>query len=120
MIADALRALRHRNFRLFFCGQSLSLIGTWMTRLATSWLVYRLTGSPFLLGVVSFASQIPTFVLGPILPALLLTHLHAPWGDRELLNLTRSFNRKPVATKLFLDGRDVVRHLPDRAESHLA
>jgi MFS family permease len=66
MIADALRALRHRNFRLFFCGQSLSLIGTWMTRLATSWLVYRLTGSPFLLGVVSFASQIPTFVLGPV------------------------------------------------------
>jgi MFS family permease len=66
MIIDALRALRHRNFRLFFCGQSLSLIGTWMTRLATSWLVYRLTGSPFLLGVVSFASQIPTFVLGPV------------------------------------------------------
>src|ERR1700733_13854417 len=66
MIADALRALRHRNFRLFFCGQSLSLIGTWMTRLATSWLVYRLTGSPFLLGVVTFSSQIPTFLLGPV------------------------------------------------------
>ena len=45
MKIDALRALRHRNFRLFFCGQSISLIGTWMTRLATSWLVYRLTGS---------------------------------------------------------------------------
>jgi MFS family permease len=62
---NALRALRHRNFRLFFCGQSLSLIGTWMTRLATSWLVYRLTGSSFLLGVVTFAGQIPTFLLGP-------------------------------------------------------
>src|SRR5580692_6415779 len=66
MPMDALRALRHRNFRLFFCGQSLSLIGTWMTRLATSWLVYRLTGSTFLLGVVTFSSQIPTFLLGPV------------------------------------------------------
>ena len=65
-IPDSLRALRHRNFRLFFCGQSVSLIGTWMTRLATSWLVYRLTGSSFLLGVVTFASQIPTFLLGPV------------------------------------------------------
>jgi MFS family permease len=62
----ALRALRHRNFRLFFCGQSLSLIGSWMTRLATSWLVYRLTGSSLLLGVVSFAGQIPTFFLAPV------------------------------------------------------
>ncbi len=65
MKIDAIRALRHRNFRLFFCGQSISLIGTWMTRLATSWLVYRLTGSSLLLGVISFASQIPTFLLAP-------------------------------------------------------
>ena len=56
---EALRALRHRNFRLFFFGQSVSLVGTWMTRLAASWLVYRLTGSTFLLGVISFAGQIP-------------------------------------------------------------
>src|SRR5580700_3846379 len=62
----ALRALGHRNFRLFFCGQSVSLIGTWMTRLATSWLVYRLTGSSFLLGVITFAGQIPTFLLAPV------------------------------------------------------
>ncbi len=65
MKIDAIRALRHRNFRLFFFGQSVSLIGTWMTRLATSWLVYRLTGSSLLLGVISFASQIPTFLLAP-------------------------------------------------------
>jgi MFS family permease len=64
--AYPLRALRHRNFRLFFGGQTISLMGTWMTRLATSWLVYRLTGSPFLLGVVGFAGQIPTFVLAPL------------------------------------------------------
>jgi MFS family permease len=63
---DVLRALRHRNFRLFFSGQSVSLVGTWMTRLATSWLVYRLTGSTFLLGIVGFAGQIPTFLLGPV------------------------------------------------------
>jgi len=61
----ALRALAYRNYRLFFGGQSVSLIGTWMTRIATSWLVYRLTGSPVLLGVVGFAGQIPTFILGP-------------------------------------------------------
>jgi MFS family permease len=64
-IAHAWRALRHRNFRLFFGGQTISLIGTWMTRIATSWLVYRLTGSALLLGTVSFAGQIPTFLLAP-------------------------------------------------------
>ena len=65
-ISHAWRALRHRNFQLFFSGQSISLIGTWMTRLATSWLVYRLTHSALLLGVVSFAGQIAAFVLAPL------------------------------------------------------
>jgi MFS family permease len=60
------RALRHRNFRLFFTGQSISLIGTWLTKVATAWLVYRLTGSAWLLGVVGFAGQIPTFLLAPL------------------------------------------------------
>jgi MFS family permease len=64
--SHAWRALRHRNFRLFFGGQSISLIGTWMTRIATSWLVYRLTHSALLLGTVGFAGQIPTFLLAPI------------------------------------------------------
>jgi MFS family permease len=63
--AHVWRALRHRNFRLFFGGQSISLIGTWMTRIATAWLVYRLTKSALLLGTVSFAGQIPTFLLAP-------------------------------------------------------
>jgi MFS family permease len=62
----AVRALRSKNFKLFFAGQGISLIGTWMTRIAMSWLVYRLTGSAALLGVVGFASQIPAFVLGPV------------------------------------------------------
>ena len=64
--SHAWRALHHRNFRLFFGGQSISLIGTWMTRVATSWLVYRLTKSSLLLGTVSFAGQIPTFLLAPL------------------------------------------------------
>jgi MFS family permease len=61
----AWRALRHRNFKLFFLGQSISLIGNWMTRLATTWLVYHLTHSALLLGVVGFAGQILTFMLAP-------------------------------------------------------
>ncbi|HVW83141.1 MAG TPA: MFS transporter [Bryobacteraceae bacterium] len=65
-LSFALRALRARNYRLFFTGQGISLIGTWMTRIAMSWLVYRLTGSAVLLGIVGFAGQIPAFVLGPI------------------------------------------------------
>jgi MFS family permease len=59
------RALRYRNYRLFFIGQGISLIGTWMQQIALSWLVYRLTDSVFLLGAVTFSSQIPSFLLGP-------------------------------------------------------
>jgi MFS family permease len=59
------RALRYRNYRLFFGGQIVSLVGNWMTTVATSWLVYRLTGSAWMLGVVGFAGQIPSFALAP-------------------------------------------------------
>ena len=62
----AVRALRHRNFQLFFAGQAISLIGTWMQTVAQSWLVYRMTGSALLLGTVGFASQIPVFIMAPI------------------------------------------------------
>jgi MFS family permease len=64
-MSHAWRALRHRNFQLFFFGQSISVIGNWMTRLATTWLVYRMTHSALLLGLVSFAGQIVSFALGP-------------------------------------------------------
>src|SRR5438067_9379921 len=64
-VAFMLRALSHRNYKLFFSGQSISLIGTWLTRIATSWLVYRLTGSELLLGVVGFAGQVPMLILTP-------------------------------------------------------
>ncbi len=62
----ALRAVKHRNFRLFLVGQLISLTGTWMQSMAQSWLVYRLTGSPFLLGLVSFSGQFPLLALGPL------------------------------------------------------
>jgi MFS family permease len=62
---ELLRALQSRNFRLFFIGQSVSLVGTWMQQLAAAWLVYRLSGSPLLLGVTGFASQIPILFLAP-------------------------------------------------------
>ena len=58
-------ALRSRNYRLFFGGQGISLIGTWMTQIATVWLVYHITNSAFMLGVVGFTSQIPNFLLTP-------------------------------------------------------
>src|ERR1022692_5046520 len=60
--AVTLRALRHRNFQLFFSGQLISLVGTWMQSVAQAWLVYRLTGSALLLGSVGFASQFPVFL----------------------------------------------------------
>lgn len=66
----AFRALRHRDLRLFFSGQAISLVGTWMQQVATSWLVYRLTDSPLLLGVIAFASQFPSFVMAPFAGAL--------------------------------------------------
>ena len=61
-----LRSLRHRNFQLFFSGQLISLIGTWMQNVAQAWLVYRLTGSALLLGAVGFANQFPVFLLAPL------------------------------------------------------
>jgi len=80
-----LRALDHRNYRLFFSGQSISLIGTWMTRIATAWLVYRLTSSPLLLGVVGFAGQIPSFLLAPVAGVLV-----DRWDRHRLLVATQA------------------------------
>jgi MFS family permease len=62
---DILRALRHRNYRLFFGGQLVSFIGTWIQQLAMSWLAYRITRSSFLLGIIGFTGQIPSFFLAP-------------------------------------------------------
>src|ERR1700688_3604266 len=62
----AFRSLKHRNFRLFLSGQIVSLVGTWMQTIAEAWLIYRLTGSSVLLGLLGFVSQIPIFLLSPI------------------------------------------------------
>ena len=60
------RALRHRNYRLFFAGQGVSLVGTWLTKFAIAWMAYKLTGSAFMLGLVAFASNAPTPLFSPI------------------------------------------------------
>ncbi len=65
-VPHGLRSLRHRNFQLFFGGQLISLVGTWMQNVAQAWLVYRLTGSSFLLGAVGFAGQIPVFLMASL------------------------------------------------------
>jgi MFS family permease len=80
------RALRHRNYRLFFAGQGTSLIGTWLTRVAMAWLVYRLTNSALLLGVVGFAGAIPTFLLAPIAGVLV-----DRWNRHRVLVVTQAF-----------------------------
>ncbi|MFH1189928.1 MAG: MFS transporter [Candidatus Omnitrophota bacterium] len=66
ILQNIFRTLRYRNFRIFFIGQNISLIGTWMHTVAMGWLVYRLTNSALLLGVVAFSSQIPAFILSPL------------------------------------------------------
>lgn len=85
-----LRALRHRNYRLFFCGQTLSIIGNWVQQIAMAWLVYRLTGSAWLLGVTGFAGQIAILVLAPF---------GGLWADRfdryRLLLLTQALSAVP-------------------------
>jgi MFS family permease len=65
-LPHGLRAFRHRSFRLFFLGQGVSQFGTWLQLIATSWLIYRLTGSAFLLGLATFALQLPFLVLAPV------------------------------------------------------
>jgi MFS family permease len=99
------RALRYRNFRLFFVGQGVSLIGTWMQRIAVGWLVYRLTDSAFLLGVVGFAGQIPAFVLAPFAGVLA-----DRWNRHRLLILTQALAMMQafVLAYLVLSGTVVV------------
>ncbi|HOX37119.1 MAG TPA: MFS transporter [Candidatus Brocadiia bacterium] len=96
-----LRALRHRNFRLFFFGQGLSLIGTWMQNLAVSWLLYRLTGDKFLLGLSGFVGQIPHLIFAPV------TGVFADRVDRrKLLIATQALSmvQAAVLSALVLGG----------------
>jgi len=100
--SHAWRAMRHRNFRLFFVGQGVSLMGTWMTRLAMSWLTYRLTGSALLLGLVGFSGQIGTALLSPFAGVWV-----DRWDKRRLLVWTQilSAAQSLVLAWLTLSGR---------------
>src|SRR5438445_10134873 len=86
-VAFMLRALRYRNYRLFFGGQIVSLTGTWITQTATAWLVYRLTGSAFYLGIVGFAGQFPGFLLTPIAGIFV-----DRWNRHRLLVITQTMS----------------------------
>ena len=103
-----LGALKHRNFRLFFFGQSISLIGTWMQQVAMIWLVYRLSNSAFLLGLVGFFSQIPSFFLSPM--AGVFTDR---WNLRRTILLTQSLAmcQAIILAVLALTGTVVVWHV---------
>jgi MFS family permease len=96
------RALRHRNYRLFFSGQVVSLTGTWMTEVATSWLIYRLTGSALMLGAVTFAGQVPAFLLSPFTGVMV-----DRWDKRRLLMVTQSLSmvQSLALAGLTLSGR---------------
>jgi len=102
------RALRYRNYRLFFSGQSVSLIGTWITRTATPWLVYDLTHSAVLLGVVGFAGQIPTFLLAPLAGVFVDRHnRHHILLVTQFLSMLQSF----ALAVLALNGVITVWHI---------
>jgi MFS family permease len=99
------RALRHPNYRLFFFGQSISLIGTWITRIASSWLVYRLTDSEFLLGLVTFVGQIPALILAPIAGVYI-----DRWNKHRVLVITQALamGQSAMLAFLTLSGRITV------------
>jgi MFS family permease len=102
------RALRHRNYKLFFVGQATSLVGTWLTRVAVSWLVYRLTRSAVLLGLVGFAGQLPTFLLAPFAGVLV-----DRWNRHRVLVVTQALALVQSAALAFfaLRGTITVTHV---------
>jgi MFS family permease len=103
------RALRHRNYRLFFGGQTISLIGSWITRVATGWLVYRLTGSVLLLGVVGFCGQIPTLVLAPFAGVLVdRWNRHRILVVTQVLSMLQSFALAGLSFAGIITVRDVL------------
>jgi MFS family permease len=102
------RAFSHRNYRLFFAGQGTSLIGTWMQQIAMSWLVYRLTGSPALLGLIGFVTMTPMFFVTSIAGVFI-----DRWNRRRLLLVTNLFAMTQAATlaALTLTGHIAVWHI---------
>ena len=107
-LRSIIRALRYRNYRLFFGGQSISLIGTWMQRIALAWLVYRLTNSAFLLGLVGFSGQIPTFLFASFAGVLV-----DRWNRHRMLVVTQVLSMVQALTLslLVLTGTVRVWHI---------
>lgn len=107
-IQRVVRALRHRNFRLFFGGQLISLSGTWMQQIAIGWLVYRLTASPFILGLTAFSGQIPTFVFAPVAGVMA-----DRWNRHRVLVITQTLSmfQAAVLTILVFTGAVQVWHV---------
>jgi MFS family permease len=103
------RALRHPNYRLFFAGQTVSLVGSWITRVATSWLVYRLTGSVLLLGLVGFASQIPNLLLAPFAGVLIdRWNRHRILVVTQVLSMLQSFALAGLSFAGIITVRDIL------------
>jgi MFS family permease len=102
-IKHIFRTLKYRNYRLYFGGQSLSLVGTWIQMLAMSWLVYRLTGSVFILGLVGFLSRLPTFFLSPFAGVIV-----DRWNKYRLLLLTQILSMLQSAILTILVFTDVI------------
>ncbi|PKP31635.1 MAG: MFS transporter, partial [Bacteroidetes bacterium HGW-Bacteroidetes-17] len=107
-IKTTFRSLRYRNYRLFFYGQSISLIGTWIQRITTPWLVYELTESAFMLGLVGFAGQIPTFLIAPF--AGVLTDR---WNRYHILIITQiaAMIQALILAVLYISGTIEVWHI---------
>ena len=104
-----LRAIRHRNYKLFFAGQGVSLIGTWVSRLATGYLVYDLTQSPWLLGVVGFAAQFPTFLLTPFGGVLTdRVNRHTVMLVTQLVSMLQSFILAALALSGTITVLDII------------
>jgi len=102
-LKEMLRAFRNRNYRLFFAGQGISLIGTWMQQIAMGWYVYRLTNSSFLLGLVAFSANIPSFFLTPVAGVLA-----DRYNRHKMLLITQSMAMLQASTLAFL----VLKHNP--------
>ena len=106
--AGIARSLRHRNYRLFFCGQGVSLIGTWLTRVASSWLAYRLSHSASVLGLVGFVGLMPTFLVAPLTGVLA-----DRWNKHRVLIATQAAAalQSAALAALTLSGRITIQHL---------
>ncbi len=103
-LKNVLRSLRNRNYRLFFMGQGISLIGTWMQSIAMGWMVYEMTGSPFWLGIIGFSSQVPVFLAAPFGGVLA-----DRWNKKKILLVTQTLSLLQALVLSILVGLGIIR-----------